>query len=44
MRLRITGKLATTLCSTNPCESMIETVRNTQRNVKCWRDGDVRKR
>jgi putative transposase len=44
MRLGITGKLATTLCSTNPCESMIEIVRYTQRNVKRWRDGDMRKR
>src|SRR5215210_6792411 len=33
MRLGITGKLAKTLCSTNPCESMIEIVRYTQRNV-----------
>src|SRR4051794_28524516 len=44
MRLGITGKLATTLCSTNPCESMIEIVRFTQRNVKRWQDGDMRKR
>jgi putative transposase len=44
MRLGITGKLATTLASTNPCESMIEIVRYTQRNVKCWQDGDMRKR
>jgi putative transposase len=44
MRLGITGKLATTLCSTNPCESMIEIVRYTQRNVKRWQDGDMRKR
>jgi len=44
MRLKITGKLAQTLCSTNPCESMIEIVRYTQRNVKRWRDGDMRKR
>src|SRR5215217_2386154 len=44
MRLGITGKLAQTLCSTNPCESMIEIVRYTQRNVKRWRDGDIRKR
>jgi putative transposase len=43
-RLRITGQLAKTLCSTNPCESMIEIVRRTQRNVKRWRDGDMRKR
>jgi putative transposase len=44
MRLGITGTLAQTLCSTNPCESMIEIVRYTQRNVKCWQDGDMRKR
>lgn len=44
MRLGITGNLAKTLCSTNPCESMIEIVRYTQRNVKRWRDGDMRKR
>ena len=34
MRLGIGGQLAKTLCSTNPCESMIEIVRYTQRNVK----------
>jgi putative transposase len=44
MRLGITGKLAQTLGSTNPCESMIEIVRYTQRNVKRWQDGDMRKR
>lgn len=44
MRLGITGNLATTLASTNPCESMIEIVRYTQRNVKRWRDGNMRKR
>ena len=44
MRLGIDGQLAKTLCSTNPCESMIEIVRHTQRNVKCWQDGDMRKR
>jgi transposase-like protein len=44
MRLGITGQLSKTLCSTNPCESMIEIVRYTQRNVKRWRDGDMRKR
>jgi len=44
MRLGITGQLANTLCSTNPCESMIEIVRYTQRNVKRWQDGDMRKR
>src|SRR4051812_46147823 len=44
MRLGITGRLAKTLCSTNPCDSMIEIIRRTQRNVKRWRDGDMRKR
>jgi putative transposase len=44
MRLAITGQLAKTLSSTNPCESMIEIVRYTQRNVKRWHDGDMRKR
>ena len=44
MRLGIGGKLAVTLASTNPCESMIEIVRYTQRNVKRWQDGDMRKR
>jgi putative transposase len=44
MRLGIDGKLSKTLASTNPCESMIEIVRHTQRNVKRWRDGDMRKR
>jgi len=43
-RLGITGNLARTLSSTNPIESMIEIVRHTQRNVKRWRDGDMRKR
>lgn len=44
MRLGIDGQLAKTLCSTNPCESMVEIVRYTQRNVKRWQDGDMRKR
>ncbi len=44
MRLGITGNLAQTLASTHPCESMIEIVRYTQRNVKRWQDGDMRKR
>jgi hypothetical protein len=44
MRLGIDWQLAKTLCSTNPCESMIEIVRYTQRNVKRWQDGDMRKR
>src|SRR5664279_3594854 len=44
IRLGITGRLAKTLSSTNPIESMIEIVRPTQRNVKRWQDGDMRKR
>jgi putative transposase len=44
MRLGIIGRLSKTLCSTNPCESMIEIVRYTQRNVKRWQEGDMRKR
>jgi hypothetical protein len=44
MRLGITGQLAETLCSTNPCESTIEVVRYTQRNVKRWREGEMRRR
>ncbi len=44
MRLGIDGQLAKTLASTNPCESMIEIVRYTQRNVKRWQPGDMRKR
>src|SRR3954466_5761614 len=44
MRLRVTRQPAKTLASTNPCESMIEIVRYTQRNVKRWQGGDMRKR
>src|ERR1035437_4546973 len=44
MRLGITGRLARTLSSTNPIESVIEIVRHTQRKVKRWEDGDMRKR
>lgn len=44
MRLGITGQLAKTIASTNPCESMIEIVRSTQRRVTRWHDGDMRKR
>jgi len=44
IRLGIDGQLSKTLCSTNPCESMIEIVRHTQRNVKRWQNGDMRKR
>jgi putative transposase len=44
MRLGVTSRLSKTLSSTNPIESMIEIVRHTQRNVKRWQDGDMRKR
>ena len=40
-RLRITGKLKLVLQSTNPCESMIGTVRVIQRNVKNWSSGEM---
>ena len=40
-RLGITGKLKRTLQSTNPCESMISTVRAIHRNVKHWSSGDM---
>jgi len=40
-RLGIRGKLRRTLESTNACESMIEIVRRTQRNVKHWSSGEM---
>ena len=40
-RLGISGNLKKTLESTNPCESMIECVRRTSRNVKRWQNGDM---
>ena len=40
-RLGIRGSLKTTLASTNPCESMIECVRRTSRNVKRWQSGEM---
>ncbi|HUA03907.1 MAG TPA: IS256 family transposase [Solirubrobacteraceae bacterium] len=40
-RLGITGKLKRTLQSTNPCESMISTVRVIHRNVKNWSSGEM---
>jgi putative transposase len=40
-RLRVKGSLKRTLQSTNPCESMIETVRRTSRNVKRWSSGEM---
>jgi putative transposase len=41
IRLGIKGKLKRTLESTNACESMIDTVRTTQRNVKHWSSGEM---
>ena len=41
IKLGIRGKLSRTLESTNPCESMIDTVRTTQRNVKHWSSGEM---
>src|SRR5215208_1774086 len=40
-RLGVRGHLKSTLASTNPCESMIETVRRISRNVKRWQNGDM---
>jgi putative transposase len=40
-RLGIRGNLKRTLESTNPCESMIECVRRSARNVKRWQSGDM---
>jgi transposase-like protein len=40
-RLGVRGALKKTLQSTNPCESMLETVRRTSRNVKRWHNGDM---
>jgi transposase-like protein len=40
-RLGITGKHKHGLQSTNPCESMISTVRVVHRNVKHWTSGEM---
>jgi hypothetical protein len=40
-RLGVRGNLKRTLESTNPCESMIEIVRRTERNVKRWSSGEM---
>jgi len=40
-RLGVTGNLKRPLQSTNPCESMLEIVRRTQRNVKRWTSGEM---
>jgi putative transposase len=41
VRLGITGRLATTLTTSNPIESMISIARTTNRNVTRWRDGQM---
>ena len=43
-RLGVGDRLARTLTSTNPIESMISISRTTARNVKRWRDGTMVKR
>jgi putative transposase len=43
-RLGVTGTLTKTLGTTNPMESTIDIVRVHARNVKRWRDGDMRLR
>jgi transposase-like protein len=43
-RLGITGRLKRTLQCTNTIENLFSRVRRTQRNVKHWRDGDMRQR
>jgi transposase-like protein len=40
-RLGVKGALKRTLESTNPCESMIECVRRSSRNVKRWQSGEM---
>jgi putative transposase len=40
-RLGVHGALKRTLQSTNPCESMIECVRRSSRNVKRWQSGEM---
>jgi putative transposase len=43
-RLRVGQTLARTVRTTNPIESMNEIIRTRTRNVKRWRDGDMRQR
>jgi transposase-like protein len=43
-RLGVSDRLARTLTSTNPIESMISVGKTTTRNVKRWRDGTMVKR
>ena len=41
VRLGVGGALAKTLCSTNPIENLIGSVKNVARNVKRWRGGSM---
>jgi len=43
-RLKVIGTLLKTVATTNPVESTVEIVRHHARNVKRWRDGDMRLR
>lgn len=43
-RLGVEGRLARTLTTTNPIESMISVARTTMGHVKRWRDGRMKKR
>jgi transposase-like protein len=43
-RLGVADRLARTLTSTNPVESMISIARTTTRNVKRWKDGEMVRR
>ncbi len=43
-RLGVEGRLARTLTTTNPIESMISIARTTMGHVKRWRDGSMKKR
>ncbi len=43
-RLGLRGNLAEMLTCTNAVESMISVARTTMRNVKHWRDGEMKKR
>jgi putative transposase len=43
-RLGVSQRLARTLTSTNPVESMISIARTTMRNVKRWKDGEMVRR
>jgi hypothetical protein len=40
-RLGVRGRLKRTLSSTNPCESMIDTIQRVARYVKRWQNGDM---